>query len=145
MASVMKEIVLAINAPDETRRKLREQIDKACSSRKTTESTRNAEEFKLKVPRHTLDGWKALLRAKKTEPKNEVHYKNEYGVNYVNVNEASWTENEEAEGWKAADQEKEEWDSAEREKNKEQRSSRCRTVRDEGNSDRKAKSHIRWN
>ncbi len=27
MASVMKEIVLAINAPDETRRKLREQIE----------------------------------------------------------------------------------------------------------------------
>ncbi len=44
MATVMKEIVLATNAPEETRRKLREQIDNACSSRKTTESTRKAEE-----------------------------------------------------------------------------------------------------
>ncbi len=68
------------------------------------------------MQRHTLDGWKALLRAKKTEPMKEMHYKTEYGVNYVNVSEASWTENEEAEGWKATDQAKEEWDSAEREK-----------------------------
>ena len=116
MATVMKEIVLATNAPEETRRKLREQIDNACSSRKTTESTRNAEEFKFKVPKHTLEDWKAILRVKKVEPMKEVHYKTEYGVNYVNVNEDSWTENEEAEAWKAADQAKEEWDSAEREK-----------------------------
>jgi hypothetical protein len=116
MAAIMKEIVLATNAPEETRRKLREQIDNACSSRKTTENTRNAEEFKFKVPKHTLEDWKAILRVKKVEPMKDVHYKTEYGVNYVNINEGSWTENEEAEAWKAADQAKVEWDSAEREK-----------------------------
>jgi hypothetical protein len=45
-----------------------------------------------------------------------LYSKTEYGVNYVNVNEGSWTENDEVEAWKAADQAKEEWDSAEREK-----------------------------
>jgi len=118
MALVMKEIVLALNGPEDTRRKLREQIDDACSSKKATESSRNAEEFNFKVPRHTLEGWKALLRAKRKEPMKEGHLRIEYGVNNVNTNEASWTENEESEGWKAADQAKEEWDSAEREKTK---------------------------
>jgi hypothetical protein len=65
MGAVMKEIVSAMNAPEETRRVLREQIDEACNSKKTTESSRNAEEFKFKVPRHTLEGWKASLRAKR--------------------------------------------------------------------------------
>ena len=42
MGAVMKEIVSAMNAPEETRRVLREQIDEACNSKKTTESSRNS-------------------------------------------------------------------------------------------------------
>jgi hypothetical protein len=61
MGAVMKEIVAAMTAPEETRRTLREQIDEACSSKKTTESSRNAEEFKFKVPKHTIEGRKAKL------------------------------------------------------------------------------------
>jgi len=118
MGAVMKEIVAEMTAPEETRRILREQIDEACSSKKTTESSRNAEEFKFKVPKHTIEGWKAALRAKKKEPTKEVHFKCEYSINYVNTNEASWLDNEEAEGWKAADQAKDEWDAGEREKNR---------------------------
>jgi hypothetical protein len=83
-----------------------------------TESSRTAEEFKFKIPRHTLEGWKASLRAKKKEPTKEIHFKCEYSINYVNTNEASWLDNKEAEGWKAADQARDEWDSAEREKNR---------------------------
>ncbi len=118
MGAVMKEIVAAMTAPEETRRILREQIDEACSSKKTTEGSRNAEEFKFKVPKHTIEGWKAALRTKKKEPTKEVHFKCEYSINYVNTNEASWLDNEEAEGWKAADQAKDKWDAGEREKNR---------------------------
>jgi hypothetical protein len=118
MGAVMKEIVAAMTAPEETRRILREQIDEACSSKKTTESSRNAEEFKFKVPKHTIEGWKSALRAKRKEPTKEVHFKCEYSINYINTNEASWLDNEEAEGWKAADQAKDEWDAAERERNR---------------------------
>jgi hypothetical protein len=35
-----------------------------------------------------------------------------------NTHEGLWLDNEEAEGWKAADQAKEEWDAAEKEKNR---------------------------
>ncbi len=59
-----------------------------------------------------------MLRAKRKEPMKDVHFKTEYGVNYVNTHEALWLDNEEAEGWKAADQAKEEWDAAEKEKNR---------------------------
>ncbi len=75
MAAVMKDIVAAMNAPEDTRRKLREQIDDACSSKKATESSKNADEFKFKEPRHTLEGWKELLRAKRKEPMKDVHFK----------------------------------------------------------------------
>ncbi len=59
-----------------------------------------------------------MLRAKRNEPMKDLHFKTEYGINYVNTHEASWLDNEEAEGWKAADQAKEEWDTAEKEKNR---------------------------
>jgi hypothetical protein len=62
MAAAMKEIVSAMVALEDTSRKLREQIDEACSSKKTTENSRSAEEFKFKVPRHTMEGWKTALR-----------------------------------------------------------------------------------
>jgi hypothetical protein len=55
MASVMKEIVSAINATEDTRRKLRETIDEACGSKKTTENARNTEEFSLKADVRRLE------------------------------------------------------------------------------------------
>jgi hypothetical protein len=38
MATVMKEIVSAMAAAEDTRRKLREKIDEACGSKKMTEN-----------------------------------------------------------------------------------------------------------
>jgi hypothetical protein len=45
MASVMKDIIAAMNAAEDTWRKLREQIDNAWSSKKATENSKNAEEY----------------------------------------------------------------------------------------------------
>jgi hypothetical protein len=46
MAAVMKEIVSAMVAPKDMRRKQRKKIEEAYGSKKMTESLRNTEEFK---------------------------------------------------------------------------------------------------
>jgi hypothetical protein len=116
MASLMREVVLVIGAPEETRRALREKIDEVCGDKKTIEQTKKIDEFSFKTPRHTLEGWKAILKQKGIEPVKEVHHKVEYGVNYINTNAKSYTQKEEDEAWKEVDKRKEEWDAREAER-----------------------------
>jgi hypothetical protein len=76
MAAVMKEIVSAMNATDETRMKLREKIDDACGIKKTREHAKAIDNFSFKAPAQTLDKWKTALRTKNLDPSKKVHLKN---------------------------------------------------------------------
>jgi hypothetical protein len=120
MAAVMKEIVSAMNATDETRRKLREKIDAACGSKKTREHAKAIDNFNFKAPTQTLGKWKTALRTKNIDPSKQVHFNMEYGVNYVNTNASSWTENEDSETWRVVDRARKEWDARELGKSRKQ-------------------------
>ena len=113
MASLMREVVSVTGAPEETRRALREKIDEVCGDKKSREQTKRIDEFSFKTPRQTLEGWKGLLKQKGIEPVKDMHFKVEYGVNYINTNAKSYTQKEEEEAWKEVDKRKEEWDARE--------------------------------
>ena len=113
LAQVMKDVVSAIAAPAETRATLRQKIDDLCGDKKLTEHARQVDEFSFTKPERTLDEWLLEIRRKQIEPVKDIHYKIEYGVNYANGNQESWTLNEEAEAWKAADSYKENFEKEE--------------------------------
>ncbi len=103
LTELMKELVQTINAPEDTRKRLREKIDEVCSNKREKEHSRKVEEFVFRVPSKSIERWTEELWATGIEPIKDIHFKTENGINYVNGAKKSWTVNVETEAWKAED------------------------------------------
>jgi len=110
LAELMKELVLASGAPDETRKTLREKIDIVCRNSKEKEHSRKIEEFAFTKARRSIEDWEAELKRSEVHPTKDNHFKSEYGVNYINTCKESWTRKEDEAGWTAVDTAKENWE-----------------------------------
>jgi hypothetical protein len=113
LTELMKELVQTLTAPEETRKKLREKIEEVCGNKREKEHSRRVEEFTFSVPTKSIEKWTEELRNAGIEPIKDVHYKTEYGVNYVNGIRKSWIVNEDAEAWKAVDAARDDYDRKE--------------------------------
>ncbi len=98
-----KRSIRSINAPEDTRKRLREKIDEVCGNKREKEHSRKVEEFMFRVPAKSIEKWTEELRTVGTEPMKDIHYKTENCINYINIAKKSWTVNIEAEAWKAVD------------------------------------------
>jgi hypothetical protein len=57
LTELMKELVQTINAPEDTRKRLREKIDEVCSNKREKEHSRKVEEFVFRVPSKSIERW----------------------------------------------------------------------------------------
>jgi hypothetical protein len=110
LVDLMKEPVLPSVSPDDTRKTLKVKIGDVCRDSKAKEHSRKIEDFKFIRARRSWQSWITELKQKDIDPTKEVHFKTEYGINYINACEASWPRKEDDPGWIAIDTAKENWD-----------------------------------
>jgi hypothetical protein len=110
LADLMKELVLASGAPGDTRKVLREKIDIVCRNSRAKDHSRKIEEFMFTKVRRSIESWEAELKRKEIHPTKDIHYKSEYGVNYINTCKVSWTRKEDEAGRTAVETARENWD-----------------------------------
>jgi len=72
LAELMKELVLASGAPDETRKTLREKIDIVCRNSKEKEHSRKIEEFTFTKARRSIEDWEAELKRSDIHPTKDI-------------------------------------------------------------------------